>query len=145
MTVSVITTVTKIIAQPGMVSLTSSYTLSGIQNPNLETTVNASTNLTISDGIGSVSAGSLNMLYFLSDGLDATVKFYSAAAGGGIQVGTTITLIAGVPYEWDSLAGTGPLGASAALSMVVAVGDTVNGQSSVVAATNIRVRSSFTA
>ena len=138
------TTVTKNVAQPGMSPVSNSYDINGIQNPPLEAAVNYGSPLTISDGIGVLLYANLQMLYLLSDQLDATVKFYSATAGGGSLI-ATINLVAGVAYEWDTNSGTNPLGTTNALSMVVTALNTVGGVASAITATDIHARTSLSA
>ena len=141
---AVVTTITKTVAQPGMTPVNASYKISGMQNPPLETTVNYGSPVTINDGIGVLFYAALQMLYLLSDSLDATVKFYSATAGGGSLI-TTINLTAGVPYEWDSSSGANPLGTTNTLSMVVTALNTAGGNSSALTATDIHARTSLSA
>jgi hypothetical protein len=140
----IITTITKTVSQPGMASVTSAAQLSGIQNPDLEATVTYGAPLTVNDGIGVLNYAALQLLYILSDNLDATVKFYSATAGGGSLI-TTLSLQAGVAYEWDTACGVNPLGTTNALSMVVTAGATADGQGSSLTATAVHVRTSLSA
>jgi hypothetical protein len=141
---AVITTINKSVGQPGMAPVNNNYTLSGIQNPPLETTINYGSPITISNGIGVLFYAALQMLYLLSDQLDATVKFYSATAGGGSLI-ATINLVAGVAYEWDTNNGTNPLGTTNALSMVITAANTAGGVSSGLTATNVHARTSLSA
>jgi hypothetical protein len=138
------TTITKSVGQPNMAPVSSAYTLSGIQNPDLEATITYGSPLTINDGVGVLGYAALQMLYLLSDSLDATVKFYSATNAGGSLI-TTISLQAGVPYEWDSSSGANPLGTTNALSMVITALNTAGGQSSSLTTTNIHGRTSLSA
>ena len=141
---AVTTTITKTITQPGMPALSSVTTLVGIQTPPLETTVNYGSPVTINDGIGVLDFASLQLLYLVSDQLDATVKFYSATAGGGTLI-ATINLQAGVAYEWDTSITPNPLGTTNALSMVITAANTAGGQASDLTATNLHARTSLTA
>ena len=141
---SVVTTITKTVAQPGMTPLQSLYNLTGIQNPDLEVAVTYGSPLTVNDGIGVLSYAALQMLYLLSDNLDCTVKFYSATAGGGSLI-ATISLVAGVAYEWDNNSGANPLGTTNALSMVVTPANTAGGVSSSLTVTNVHARTSLSA
>jgi hypothetical protein len=141
---SITTTVTKQVSQPGMTPVSSSYTLTGIQNPPLETTVNYGSPITINDGIGVLDYAALQMFYFLSDQLDVTVKFYSATNAGGSLI-NTLNISAGAAYQWDSNSGTNPLGTTNALSIVVTALNTAGGQSSAITATNVHARTSLSA
>jgi hypothetical protein len=144
MTASIKSTVTKTISQPGMQPVISSYTLTGIQNPNLETTITYGSPITINDGVGVLNYAALQLLYLLSDELDASVKFYSATAGGGSLI-TTLSLVAGVAYEWDTNNGANPLSTTNALSMVVTAASTAGGQSSSLTTTDVHARTSLSA
>jgi hypothetical protein len=134
------TTVTKSITQPGMAPVSSSSTILGIQNPPLETTVPVATPLTINDGIGVLGHAALQMLYVLSDELDATVELYSATAAGGDLI-NTINLVAGAAFEWDLNSGANPLG----LSIVITVLATAGGVASDLTASDIHARTSLSA
>jgi len=141
---SIITTITKSVTQPGTTPVSSAAKITGIQTPPLETTVNYGSPITINDGIGVLSYAALQLLYLLSDQLDATVKFYAATAAGGALI-NTINLTAGVAYEWDSGSGTNPLGTTNALSMVITPLNTAGGVGSAVTATDIHARTSLSA
>ena len=108
----VTTVITKSCAQAGLAFANSSYNLAGIQNPPLETTVTVGAPLVVADGIGTLSYTNLNMLYMLSDTLDCTVAFYTGTDGSTGHISPSITILAGVPYEWDVNNGTSPLGTS---------------------------------
>lgn len=140
---SITTSITRIVSQPNMSPLSSNYQVTGIQSQDLETTAGTNSTTVINDGIGVVAANSLNMLYLQSDSLDATAKFYALSGGSGSQVGNTITLTAGVSYEWDSFGGVGPLSTSAANSLVITVGSLALGASTTVTSTNLHGRATF--
>ena len=80
---SVQTTIQTTVKQSGMADISTSATLTGIQNPPLETTLTYGAPITINDGIGVLAHANLQMFAIKSDNLDATVAFHSATAGGG--------------------------------------------------------------
>ena len=86
------------------------------------------------------------MLYLLSDSLDCTAAFYSNSYGTGSAItvsgGTSISLQAGIPYEWDTSAGTCPVTANWS-SLKVTAGTTADGNVSSGTTTNIHLRSSL--
>ena len=137
------TTVNKNVTQTGMQNASSSYSLSGIQNPPLETTIDYNSPLTIADGIGVLAYAALNFLYLLSDNLDATVALCSDTAGATPII--TLSLTAGVAYEWDSNSGTSPLGSTDCKSIKVTALNTVGGVSSGLTTTAVHFRTSLTA
>lgn len=139
----VTSTVTKAVAQNGQTLASASYTIAGIQCPALETTVAVATPLIIADGIGTLAYANLNMLYMLSDALDCTVKFYTGTDGTTGLI-TTITIQAGIPYEWDS--GTNPLGTSNAASVKITATNFIKGVASggTPTSTDVHFRTSLT-
>jgi hypothetical protein len=139
---AVVTTVNKTCQQNGLPFASSPYTISGTQAPYAEYTVTTGTPSVFNDGIGNVQAANLQMFYLLSDSLDVTVGFYSNSAGTG-SPGATITSQQGIPYEWDTSAGTGTFPSSTWASLKVTAGTTAQGQPSSGTATNIHIRSSL--
>jgi hypothetical protein len=138
------TTVTKSIVQAGQPALNSQLVIQGIQAPPLEATITCGAPLTINDGIGVLHYAALQLLYILSDQLDITIKFYSATAAGGSLI-NTLTIYAGAAFEWDTEAGTNPLGTTDALSCVIAALTTAGGVASILTATNVHIRTSLLA
>lgn len=139
---AVVTTVNKTCQQNGLPFASSPYTISGSQAPYAEYTVTTGTPSLFTDGIGNVQVANLQMFYLLSDQLDVTVGFYANSAGTG-SPGATISSQQGIPYEWDTSAGTGTFPSSTWASLKVTAGTTAQGVSSSGTATNIHIRSSL--
>ena len=103
---SITTSVSKIVSQPNMTPLSSSYRITGIQAPDLETTAGTNSTITISDGItgGRAAARSLADTITVSDGAAKALHATRALAD-------TITIT-------DGLAGPGaPMGAGFGIRM----------------------------
>jgi hypothetical protein len=147
MSTQITSTVTKTVSQNGQVMASAQYTIAGVQAPAVETTVPVASPLTLADGFGTLACANLNLLYLLSDQLDCTVQFYTGTDGSTGAIGSAITLLAGIPYEWDSQSGTSPLGSSNAGSVKITATNFIKTVASggTPTATDIHFRSSLTA
>ncbi len=143
---NLVSTVNKTCQQNGLPFASSPYTITGVQAPYAETSVSTGTATLFNDGIGNVQIANAQMLYLLSDQLDCTAAFYGNSAGTGsaltVSGGTSLSLQAGIPYEWDTSAGTCPVTANWS-SLKITAGTTADGISSSGTATNIHIRSSL--
>ena len=125
------TTITTYVAPSGFSTTSGVNTLYSTSIPNLNVSATSSatpgaagTPTYYSDGMQLPTLANIQYIYALSDILDATITFYSAAAGGGTVEGH-IYLTAGIPYVWSTANGTLPastLGAAAVSVGVVAEG-----------------------
>jgi len=143
---NVTTTINKTCSQYGLPFASSPYTITGSQYPPGEFSVSYGTAQLLNDGVGSVMVANCQMLYVLCDSLDCTAAFYANSAGTGstltVSGGTSLSLQAGIPYEWDTSAGTCPVTANWS-SLKITAGTTAQGVPSSGTATNVHIRSSL--
>jgi hypothetical protein len=140
---AIVTTVNKTCQQYGLPFTSGPYTISGAQAPYAETTVSCGTPTLFNDGIGNVQVPNLQLFYLLSDSLDLTAAFYANSAGTGSAI-TSLSVQQGIPYEWDTSAGTGSLPSPTNwASLKLTAGTTAQGNPSSGTATNVHIRSSL--
>jgi hypothetical protein len=73
------------------------------------------------------SSGTMQMLYAYSTTIDGTLNIYNNTAGTG-SAANSVTMTAGVPYEWDSItSGTTSLNLASTNSITFTAGTTTGG------------------